>query len=118
MKKLLILSLLVVGCAEVDIDSGLAGEWQITWVMEGESRTGLLSLKNDQTGLISLEEDINSAILPDAENIKVKWSHTSNALILTRLDNGFVLNYQINNKTPNSIDLSFAGDINILLIRQ
>lgn len=118
MKKLLILSLLVVGCAEVDLDSGLAGEWQITWVMEDQSRTGLLSLKKDQTGQISLEEDFHSAILPDAENIQVKWSVSNETLILTRLDNSFVLNYQIIHKTPNSIDLSFAGDINILLIRQ
>ncbi|MTI39670.1 hypothetical protein [Fulvivirga lutimaris] len=117
MKKLLLL-LLVVGCAEADLESGMAGEWQITWIMDEGSRTGSLILNDNHTGQINLEEDTHSPILPHAEQIEVEWVQTSDALTLTRQDNGFVLNYQFKSKTTNSIDLSFAGDINILLIRQ
>lgn len=118
MKKLLILSLLIAGCAETDLDQDMTGQWQIIWSMEEGSRSGDLILNHDHTGEIVLEENINSFILPKAENIKVKWANTKDKLSLTRIDNGFVLDYQINNRTQNSIDLSFAGDINILLIRQ
>lgn len=117
MKKLLLL-LLVVGCAEADLESGMAGEWQITWTMDEGSRTGILILNRDKTGQIKLEEDTHSPILPNAEKIEVNWLQTSDGLTLIRQDNGFELNYLIKNKTLNSIDLSFAGDISILLIRQ
>lgn len=117
MKNLLLL-LLLVGCTEAEFATEIVGEWQITWSMPEGSRTGILTLNNDRTGEIRLEKDPKSPILPNAEKIDIRWNKSNENLILTRIDNDFVLNYQIKNRTENSIDLSFAGDINILLIRQ
>ena len=118
MKNLLLLSLLLVGCSEAELATEIVGEWQIAWSMPEGSRTGILTLNNDRTGEIRLEKDLKSPILPNAEKIDIRWIKTNEDLILTRIDNDFVLKYQIKNTTENSIDLSFAGDISILLIRQ
>jgi len=118
MKNILLLSLLLVACSDANLDSGLTGKWRITWIMNEGIRTGDLILNNNNTGEIHLQKDAKSAVLPDAENIKIKWSCSNDDLTLTRIDNSFILNYQIKNRTQNSIDLSFVSDINILLRRQ
>ena len=121
MKKVLLWGLLCVclGCEDHLTTPGndMKGQWEINWVMEGESASALLHLGEDHLGEIIADNPASSQILPGVHHVDIEWQKTDSALALKRLDNDLVLDYRIINEAETTLELSFSGDIRVTLER-
>ncbi|HNP19271.1 MAG TPA: hypothetical protein PKL31_12600 [Fulvivirga sp.] len=120
MKNLSFLLLLIWGCSDPNTAQQMAGVWSIEWSTESESRLGVLVLNEDHTGHFSVAADTNSLLLPleSSTRININWHQADSLLTITRPDNNVILIYHIKASGKDLIDMKFAEDIDVRLIRK
>jgi hypothetical protein len=117
MKKFAIIILLLQGCSEPELSQKIFGEWNISWIIEDNSRSGQLVLNRNHSGTLTVKEDLTSLIIPNKESIKFTWSYDEQTLKLKRSDNDIELIYVIYEKRDKQIDMVFADDIIVNISR-
>ncbi len=117
MRVFFLLFITLLACDDHDERQAMTGQWDMTFVAFGQNRHGALLLRDNHTGYLVMEADSSSTLLPEADQFDLQWQVTNNSLNIERLDNNFVLSYDVVSSSTNSISLKFTDEIYIRLSR-
>ncbi|MEM8861936.1 MAG: hypothetical protein AAGD96_26740 [Chloroflexota bacterium] len=121
MRKLIIVCMVVATGCDVDTTvnhNDLSGRWDAFWQVDGETLSGEFVLLSNGLGRIEIPGQKGSLLLTQEASADFVWQKQGKDFNLKRLDNDFEMNYKILKESPDQIDMTFADEVYVKLLKQ
>jgi len=120
MKVNLLISLIVLLSAcqeqELSVKDKTSPSWTIEWQNDGHKAFGTLDFNENHTAHIIVPEP-DHVFFNQPQDVLFTWQDTGTHFILTRIDNGFEMSYNITDRHENALTLAFQDDIIVKIYR-
>lgn len=99
------------------ITPSMVGEWEIAWNFDLMTTMGQIEFSENGNAEVTTISSQNDLLTPGSHQAFFNWQLTPDELILERLDNGLQLSYEIVSASDRILELTYADEIQIMLVR-